>query len=90
VAIHVKSAAGQAADLKAQVAGLRDAGALNGGQANALLVKLNLNGTVGDVDKVQGFLDAVRDFLQDGILSQAQADALTGPGRVLLLSVSRR
>src|SRR5262249_54215545 len=90
ITLDIRSALEQAADLKAQVAALRDTGVLNGGQANALTVKLNLNGTAGDVDKVQGFLDAVRDFLRDGILSQDQADSLSGPGAILLLSVSRR
>jgi len=90
VALTVQSALQQAAGLPAQVTARRDTGVLNQGQANALLVKLSLNGTAGDVDKVQGFLDAVGGFLRDGILSQAQADALTGPGRALLVSVSLR
>src|SRR5262249_50066083 len=90
VAITVKSAAQQAADLQAQVALLKAAGALNQGQAIALTVKLNLNGTAGDIDKVRGFLDQVQDFLSDGILTQDQANALLGPGDTLLLSVTRR
>src|SRR5262249_27076966 len=60
----------------AGVIALRDTGVLNQGQANALLVKLSLNGTAGDVDKVQDFLDAVGDFLKAGILTQDQAEAL--------------
>jgi hypothetical protein len=90
VAITVKSAAQQAADLQAQVTALRNAGVLNGGQTNALLVKLHLNGTAGDSDKVQSFLAQVQDFLGAGILTQTQADALLGPGHLLLLGVTRR
>ena len=90
VALTVQSALQQAAGLPAQVTARRDTGVLNQGQANALLVKLSLNGTAGDVDKVRGFLDQVRDFLRDGILTQVQADGLLGLGNVLLLSVTRR
>src|SRR5262249_54404132 len=90
VAISVESAAQQAADLQAQVRALRDAGALNGGQANSLIVKLNLHGNNGDIGKVQAFLNEVQDFRAAGILTQAQADSLLGPGNILLLSVTRR
>jgi hypothetical protein len=31
-----------------------------------------------------------RGYLNGGILTQAQADALLGPGNILLLSVTRR
>jgi hypothetical protein len=72
------------------VTALRTAGVLNGGQANSLIVKLNLKGNNGDIDKVQSFLDHVREFLAASILTQSQADGLLGPGNVLLLSVSRR
>jgi VCBS repeat-containing protein len=89
VAITVVSAHDQAVALQAKVKALYPS-VLNGGQANALLVKLTLNGTAGDIDKVQGFLDQVRDFVRDGILSQDQANALLGPGNTLLLSVTRR
>jgi uncharacterized delta-60 repeat protein len=90
LAITVKSAARQAADLQARVAALRDAGVLNRGQANSLTVKLNLNGTAGDVDKVRSFLDQVRDLLAAGNLTQAQADDLLSWGDILLVSVARR
>jgi hypothetical protein len=90
VAIYVKSAAEQAADLQAQVSALQSAGVLNQGQANALNVKLNLQGNVGDIDKVQSFLTQVQDFLSAGILTQAQADVLSYWGNILLLSVTRR
>jgi hypothetical protein len=90
VAIAVKSASQQASDLQAQVSALRAAGVLNGTQANGLLSKLSLKGTTGDIDKVQSFLAQVQTFLSAGVLTQAQADALLGPGNVLLLSVSRR
>jgi hypothetical protein len=90
ITLDIRSAAQQAAALQAQVAALRDAGVLNGGQANALTVKLNLKGNAGDIGKVQSFLDQVRDFLRAGLLTQDQADSLLGPGNTLLLSVTRR
>jgi hypothetical protein len=51
---------------------------------------LNSNGTSGDIAKVQGFLAEVNDRLGEGVLTQARADALLGPGNTLLLSVTRR
>jgi hypothetical protein len=90
VALTVESIAEQAADLQAQVSALETAGVLNHGQANSLIVKLNLHGNNGDVGKVHAFLEEVADFLHDGILTQAEADALLGPGNILLLSVTRR
>ena len=90
MALSVKSAAQQATDLQARVNALRDAGVLNEGQRNSLNVKLNLAGNAGDADKVQGFLHHVRDFLADGILTQAQAEELLRWGNSLLLGVTRR
>jgi hypothetical protein len=90
VAISVVSAAQQAASLQAQVSALQTAGVLNQGQANSLIVQLNLQGTSGDISKVQAFLSHVADFLSAGILTQAQANALLGPGNILLLSVTRQ
>jgi hypothetical protein len=63
---------------------------LNSGQANSLIVKLNLEGNNGDIAKVQSFLAQVQDFLDAGILTQRQASALLEPGNTLLLSVTRR
>lgn len=88
--IAVKSTAQQSADLQAKMNDLRNAGVLNHGRCNSLVVKLNLKGNSGDVDKVQSFLGHVRDFLMAGILTQAQADDLTMWGSILLLSVTRR
>jgi hypothetical protein len=62
----------------------------NQGQANSLIVKLNLEGNDSDVGKVQDFLNEVAAFFNAGILTQAQANALLGPGNILLLSVTRR
>ena len=90
VALTVKSAAQQAADLQAQVAALHSAGVLNKGQANMLTTDLNLKGTGGDVGKVQQFLADVTSLWSDGVLTQTQADVLLGAGNVLLLSVTRR
>jgi hypothetical protein len=84
VAIHVKSAAEQAADLNAQV----EAGVLTDGQGEALSV--NLRDNKGDAGKVHVFLNQVQDFLDARILTQAPAGALLEPGDVLLLSVTRR
>jgi autotransporter-associated beta strand protein len=90
VAIRVKSLAEQAADLQSQVNTLRAAGVLNQGRANSLLVKLDLKNNNGDIGRVQAFLHEVDAFLQAGILSVAQADALLGPGNILLLGLRRR
>jgi type VI protein secretion system component Hcp len=92
VVLTIKSAAQQATDLQAKVAALQTATprVLNGGQANALIVSLNLKGNNGDVGKVQSFLEKVRDLLRTGILTQDQADGLLGPGEILLQSVTRR
>ena len=90
VAITVESIAQEAANLQAQVSALQTAGVLNQGQANSLIVKLNLQGNNGDVGKVQAFLNEVQDDLTSGILTRAQADALLGPGNILLLGVIRR
>src|SRR5262249_1081711 len=81
--ITVESPAQQAADLQAQVTALQAAGVLNQGQANSLIVKLNLKGNSGDIGKVQAFLQEVNDLLGPG-------STLLGPGNILLLSVSRR
>jgi hypothetical protein len=90
VALTVESIAQETANLQAQVSALQTAGALNQGQANSLIDKLNLKGNNGDVGKVQAFLDEVADFLNGGILTQAQANALSYWGNILLLSVTRR
>jgi hypothetical protein len=90
VALTVESIAQQAANLQSQVSALQAAGVLNQGQANSLIVKLNLKGNNGDIGKVQAFLDEVRADRSAGVLTQAQADALLGPGNILLLSVTRR
>jgi autotransporter-associated beta strand protein len=90
VAIRVKSLAEQAADLQAQVNALQAGGVLNQGQANSLVVKLSLKDNNGDIGRVQAFLNEVAALLGAGILSQAQADALLGPGNILLLGLKRR
>lgn len=89
MAINVKSVDQQAADLQAKVRALQTAGVLNNGLANSLIVKLNLKDNNGDSGKVQAFLNEVQADLNAGILTQAQADDLLGPGNLLLLSVSR-
>jgi hypothetical protein len=90
VAIAVKSAAEHAADLKAQVTALKNAEVLSSWQALVLNTELNLQGTALDVLRVRAFLVPVRVYRELGLLTAAQADALLGPGHVLLLSVSRR
>ena len=90
MAITVESIAQEAAKLQAQVRALQTAGMLNQGRAQSLIVKLNLQGNHGDSGKVQAFLNQVQEFRDAGILTQAQADSLLGPGNILLLSVTRR
>jgi hypothetical protein len=90
VAITVESPAQQAADLQARVAALQGPGGLNQGQANSLIVTLNLKGNNGDIGKVQAFLDEVQADVAAGILTQAQAAPLMYYGDILLLSVTRR
>jgi hypothetical protein len=90
VALTVKSAAQQAADLRAQVNALQAAGVLKKTQANILLGELDLKGNSGDIGKVQSFLNDVAGYLKSGVLTQAQADSLLGPGNILLTSVTRR
>jgi hypothetical protein len=63
---------------------------LNKGQANNLISDLTLKGNSGDIGKVQQFLNDVTSLLTAGLLTQAQADALLGPGNILLLSAIRR
>jgi hypothetical protein len=87
VAITVLSPAQQAQVLAAQVIALRDAGVLTGGQANALLVKLDLKGNPGDVGRIQAFLNQVAAFLNAGILTPAQANPLLQGGALLLASL---
>jgi hypothetical protein len=90
VAITVESLAQEATNLRAMVSALQTAGVLNQEQAHSLIVKLNLNGNNGDIDKVQAFLNEVRADLGTGILTQAQADPLLYWGNILLLGVIRR
>jgi autotransporter-associated beta strand protein len=90
VAIRVRSLTEQAADLRAQVNALLDAGVLNRGQANSLVVKLDLRDNDGDIGRVQAFLNEVGALLNAGILSRAQADLLLGAGNVLLTGLRRR
>jgi type VI protein secretion system component Hcp len=90
VALTVKSAAQQAADLRAQVNALRDAHVLSDTQAQTLNALLDLKGNVGDIGRVRVFLTTVTLYRRLRVLTQAQADALLGPGNTLLLSVTRR
>jgi hypothetical protein len=90
VAITVKSAAQQAADLKAQVADLKSAGMLTSAQIAVLSNSLNLKNNKSDVARVGVFLLAVEIYRLTGVLTQAQADALIVAGNTLLLSVMRR
>jgi hypothetical protein len=72
------------------VAALQAAGVLSQGQANSLIVKLNLKGNNGDAGKVQAFLDEVQADVTAGILTQGQVAPLPYYGNILLLSVTRR
>jgi hypothetical protein len=88
VAITVVSNAQHAANLQAQVTALQSAGVRNKGEVNALITKLNLKGNAGDIGEVQAFLNEVQADVKAGILTQAQADALLGPGNILLLGLT--
>ena len=90
VALTVESITQEATALQARVSALQTAGVLNQGQANSLIVKLNLKGNNGDIGKVQAFLDEVQADVAAGILTQAQAAPLMYYGDILLLSVTRR
>lgn len=57
---------------------------LNAAQADSVGVKLILKGNNGDTSKVQTFLSEVAAFRKAGILTQAQAEALSGPANILL------
>jgi hypothetical protein len=90
VAIMVESATEQAAALQSEVAALQVAGVLTRGQAKFLIGELNLQGTGGDVTRVEAFLTEVNALLEAGTLTKAQAIGLLDAGNTLLLSVSRR
>jgi CSLREA domain-containing protein len=88
VVITVQSVAQEAANLQAQVNALYKAGVLNQGQANALNVKLRLQGNAGDVSRAQSFLNQVEAWLAAGILTPAQADTLLAAGQSLLAGLT--
>jgi CSLREA domain-containing protein len=90
VALTIKSAVQQAADIQAEVTGLQTAGVLSKVQARKLLQVLNVKGKQSDQGSVSKFLRQVAKLLAEGVLTQKQADALLGLGNTLLLGVSRR
>jgi CSLREA domain-containing protein len=85
VAISVRSAAQQAAELEVLVNGLSG---LTDGQKEALI--LNLRDNNGDAGKVQAFLNQVSAFLTAGNLPPEEAAQFSYWGNILLLSVTRR
>jgi hypothetical protein len=89
VAINVKSAFQQAAELRAQVTALQNMGILTKCQANRLLKGLELKGNRGDANRVRNFMTQVANYRNRGILTLTQANSLLGPGNILLLSVMR-
>jgi hypothetical protein len=88
VAIAVKSAARQAADIRAQVGALRASGVLNRRQADSLNLEVIPPGP--SAGKVREFLDRVRAFRAAGVLTRAEADLLQEAATVLLFTVTRR
>jgi hypothetical protein len=88
VAITVRSAAQQRAELLAQIDALYAARVLTQTQAKFLTSKLNLNDLQAGIRKLQSFLKRVN-ALREGTLTQAQADALWASGNILLLSMTR-
>jgi Cadherin-like domain len=85
--LHIRSAAQQAENLQAQVNSLLNTGVLNRGQANALIVKLNLKDKASDSGRIQAFLNQVTAYRNAGLLTQSQADELLAVGAILLVSV---
>jgi CSLREA domain-containing protein len=85
VTLHILSAQEQAEVIAAQVAELAAEGILNNGQQQAL--KLKLKGNNGDAGKAQAFLNKVEAFVQGGILTPEQAEALLEAGTALLTTV---
>ena len=90
LALAVKSATDQAADLQARINTLYAAGVLNRGQAKSLSAKLRVSDTESGTGKVQSFLKQVQGWLREGILTQAEAGVLVDLGNLLLISVRRR
>jgi hypothetical protein len=90
VALAVESITQEAANLRAQVTALRNAGVLSPLQALVLNFWLDLQGNDLDILRVEGFLLTVNLYRQLGMLTPAQAGALLGPANTLLLSVTRR
>lgn len=95
VVVYWLDAAGAAGELTAAVNTLRDAGVVNGGQANALSRKINqaLNlvakGNIADAILVlQGFIQQVRDLTEiDGVLTPVQAQPLIVWAQYIIASV---
>jgi hypothetical protein len=88
VSIRVVSAADQIAELRARVVALGARGALNGGQTNSLLVKLDqaaqklADGQVKVAYNLIGaFVDEVESLRAGGVLPPDQADWLLVPAR---------
>jgi hypothetical protein len=90
VALTIKSAAQQAADLRAKVTALRTAGVLRPWQAELLIVGIDLKWGTPTVNRVRLFLEVVELFGRLGYLPTDQANELLTLGNILLLSVSRR
>jgi len=95
VIVYWLDAAGAAGELTTAVTTLRDAGVVNGGQANALSRKisqaLNLvaKGKIADAILVlQGFIQQVHDLIEiDGVLTPVQAQALIAWAQYIITSV---
>jgi hypothetical protein len=88
VAITVVSIAQQDTALVAQVKALQNVKVLTAKQATTELADLNLQGNSGDVGKLGSFLNDVRGLCNSRVLTQAQADALSGPANILLQGLS--
>lgn len=89
VGIKVVSSATQAANLRAQVTSLRNAGVVRGVLAQILTSDLTLRQNSQDVNRIQRFITTVNLYRQVGIVTPSQAAALLGPANILLQSVRR-
>lgn len=84
--LDILSATDQAFGIYSQIDALLASGTINAGQAEAL--KFDLKENHGDTGKVQAFLNKVQGFIDEGILTEDEAEGLLSAGNLLFISVS--
>jgi hypothetical protein len=82
-------------DLIGDVEGLREAGRLNTGQANALVKKLqgalqkyNAGQPSVAVNRLNAFINQVDSFVSSGVLTPAEGQALTGEAQMIIDAIN--